>query len=189
MDNDTLMKRSQYSCELCSSTEDLSIYPVPPKTDDNADDSIVVCNTCLSQINGNTSMDINHWRCLTESMWNDNQAVQVMAWRLLTRLNSESWAQDALEMLYLDEETLHWAQAVNETSQNTNHKDCNGTSLAMGDTVVLIKDLNIKGSSMIAKRGTAVRKINLVRDNDKYIEGRVNGQQIVILTQFVKKSI
>jgi protein PhnA len=53
---------------------------------------------------------------------------------------------------------------------------------------VLIKDLPVKGSSMVAKRGTAVRSIRLVRDNAEQIEGRVNDQTIVILTQFVKKS-
>ena len=68
------------------------------------------------------------------------------------------------------------------------HKDANGAVLANGDTVVLIKDLPVKGSSMVAKRGTAVRSIRLVRDNAEQIEGRVNDQTIVILTQFVKKS-
>jgi len=48
--------------------------------------------------------------------------------------------------------------------------------------------LNVKGASFTAKRGTAVRKISLVPDNAAHIEGRVNGQQIVILTEFVKKS-
>ena len=60
--------------------------------------------------------------------------------------------------------------------------------LEAGDTVTIIKDLNVKGSSMVAKRGTAVRGISLVRDNAEHIEGRVDGQQIVILTKFVKKS-
>ena len=40
---------------------------------------------------------------------------------------------------------------------------------------------------MIAKRGTAVRRISLDMDNENHIEGRVDGQHIVILTQFVKK--
>ena len=55
------------------------------------------------------------------------------------------------------------------------------------DTVTLIKDLNVKGANFTAKRGTAVRGISLVADNAEQIEGRVNGQKIVILTQFVKK--
>ncbi len=189
MSNISLMKRSQSSCELCNAINGLTIYPVPPQSEENADDCIVACSTCLSQINNEKPMDNNHWRCLTESMWSEHQAIQVMAWRLLTRLSIETWAQDALEMLYLDEQTLSWAQAATEESHDTNHKDCNGVSLSTGDTVVLIKDLNVKGSSMVAKRGTAVRKINLVRDNEQHIEGRVNGQQIVILTQFVKKSV
>jgi protein PhnA len=45
----------------------------------------------------------------------------------------------------------------------------------------------VKGSSLTAKRGTAVRNISLVPDNPEHIEGRVEGQQIVILTKFVKK--
>ena len=53
---------------------------------------------------------------------------------------------------------------------------------------VLIKDLPVKGAGFTAKRGTAVRNISLVSDNARHIEGRVNGQRIVILTEFVKKS-
>lgn len=59
--------------------------------------------------------------------------------------------------------------------------------LAVGDNVVLIKDLPVKGAGFTAKRGTPVRGISLVLDNPDHIEGRVEGQRIVILTQFVKK--
>ena len=54
--------------------------------------------------------------------------------------------------------------------------------------MTLIKDLNVKGTTFTAKRGTSVRRISLVPDNAEHIEGKVNGQQIVILTKFVKKS-
>ena len=67
------------------------------------------------------------------------------------------------------------------------HKDANGAVLANGDTVVLIKDLPVKGAGFTAKRGTAVRSISLVHDNAGHIEGRVEGQRIVILTEFVKR--
>jgi protein PhnA len=60
--------------------------------------------------------------------------------------------------------------------------------LASGDSVTLIKDLEVKGAGFTAKRGTAVRTISLVQENPEHIEGRVNGQRIVILTKFVKKS-
>ena len=63
-----------------------------------------------------------------------------------------------------------------------------GVELQTGDNVVLIKDLDVKGSSLVAKRGTAVRGISLVLDNPEHIEGKVEGQRIVILTKFTKKS-
>jgi protein PhnA len=52
----------------------------------------------------------------------------------------------------------------------------------------LIKDLPVKGAGFTAKRGTPVRNISVVPDNAGHIEGRVNGQHIVILTEFVKKT-
>ena len=114
---------------------------------------------------------------------------------MLTRLRAEGWPQDLLDMLYLDENTLAWAQATDaekpgedESEHSGQHKDSNGVVLEAGDTVIIIKDLNVKGTSFTAKRGTAVRGISLVADNPEHIEGRVNGQQIVILTKFVKKS-
>jgi protein PhnA len=64
----------------------------------------------------------------------------------------------------------------------------NGVRLQAGDNVVLIKDLNVKGGGFTAKRGTAVRNISLDQNNPIYIEGKVNGQTIVIITEYVKKS-
>ena len=110
--------------------------------------------------------------------------MQVIAARMLKRLAGEGWAQDLLDQLYLDEETQAWADNVAAESQ---HKDSNGVTLNAGDTVVLIKDLPVKGGGFTAKRGTAVRGISLVQENPEHIEGRVEGQRIVILTQYVKK--
>ena len=134
---------------------------------------------------------VNHWRCLNDSMWSQVPAVQVMAWRMLNQLRSEGWAQDLLDMLYLDDQTMAWAQAGGaepSDEDGVKHLDSNGALLEAGDTVTLIKDLNVKGGGFTAKRGTAVRGISLVPDNAEQIEGRVSGQQIVILTKFVKKS-
>ena len=88
-------------------------------------------------------------------------------------------------MLYLDDETLAWAKS--SAIRDTGHKDSNGAKLEQGDNVVLIKDLPVKGAGFTAKRGTAVRGSSLVQDNPAHIEGRVVGQRIVILTEFVKK--
>lgn len=187
-----LRQRAQDKCELCSASEQLESYEVPPSSDGSAAQSVLVCSTCRDQIDTPAKIDMHHWRCLNDSMWSAEPAVQVMAWRMLDHLSkSEGWARDLLDMLYLDEETLAWAKAAgsdeDEDSQVV-HKDANGAVLASGDTVTLIKDLNVKGAGFTAKRGTAVRNISLVADNAEHIEGRVSGQQIVILTQFVKKS-
>ena len=65
--------------------------------------------------------------------------------------------------------------------------DANGAILQAGDSVVLIKDLKVKGSSLVAKQGTAVRRISLDHENAKFIEGKVGPTQIVIITDYVKK--
>lgn len=187
-----LRDRSGSICELCAGTSNLQIYKVVPASEE-ADKSLLVCGTCLEQIHDPAKMNANHWRCLNTSMWSTVPAVQVMAWRILNALRHEGWPQDLLDMLYLDEETLALAKAAMEeqdltADQQLIHKDSNGAVLAAGDTVVLIKDLDVRGGGFTAKRGTAVRGIALVDGNAEQIEGRVNGQQIVILTKFVKKS-
>jgi len=188
---DDLKKRSGNCCELCGSTTALSIYQVPPSKVGGVDDSILACEACISQINNPETMDSNHWRCLNDSMWSEHLPVKVMAWRMLNRLKGEGWSLDLLNMLYLTDEELSFAQALNdhlEEADKVVHKDSNGAVLSAGDNVVLIKDLKVKGSSMVAKQGTVVRKIALDPENAQYIEGKVYGQQIVILTQYVKKT-
>jgi len=185
-----LMARADSKCELCGATEKLSAYEIPAC----ADDAVLVCETCKGQIEAPDTVDVHHWRCLNDSMWSTESAVQIMAWRMLSRLSlaGEGWAQDQLDMLYLEEDILAKAQAdtgsLDDDSLDIKHIDSNGVLIEAGDTIVLIKDLNVKGTSFTAKRGTAVRNISLVQDNADQIEGRVNGQQIVILTKFVKKS-
>lgn len=187
----TLHERSDSKCELCSTTENLTVYEVPPESQGNADDSLLLCETCREQIENPDKTDANHWRCLNDSMWSQTPAVQVMAWRMLSRLKAEGWPQDLLDMLYLDDELLTWAQATGEgesAGDEIKHVDSNGAVLEAGDNVTLTKDLNVKGANFTAKRGTAVRGISLVADNAEHIEGKVEGQRIVILTKFVKKS-
>ena len=186
-----LQERSGSKCELCASANNLQVYEIPPKKIESIDTSILICETCKEQINDAGKVDTNHWRCLNDSMWSEIPAVQVMAWRMLNRLRAEGWPQDLLDMLYLDDDTLVWAKETGEDVSDEDkviHKDSNGAILQDGDTVVLTKDLNVKGAGFTAKRGTAVRNITLVDDNAEQIEGKVSGQHIVILTQFVKKS-
>ena len=109
---------------------------------------------------------------------------------MLDHLKNEGWPQDLLDMIYLEETDLKWAQStlLAEGEVALVHRDTNGVLLTAGDSVVLIKDLDVKGAGFTAKRGTPVRNITLVNENPEHIEGRVNGQQIVILTQYIKKS-
>jgi len=177
-------------CELCGADNNLSAYEVSP-SNGSADQHIYLCETCKTQIENPDQMDTNHWRCLNDSMWSTVPAVQVMAWRMLNRLKAEGWPQDLLDMLYLDEETMAWAQATDEGEDDEDkvkHVDSNGVELLAGDTVVLIKDLKVSGAGFTAKRGTAVRRISLVADDPTHIEGKVEGQQIYILTKYLKKT-
>ena len=122
-------------------------------------------------------------------MWSEKPAVKATVWRILKKLSAESWCQDLLDMFYLDEDTQQLIQITEEKSisDDEQHIDSNGVVLQSGDNVTIIKDLNVKGSSFTAKRGTTVRGISLDPNNYSYIEGKVNGQRIVILTQYVKK--
>ena len=187
----SLLERAGHACELCNSTSNLISYEVLGSDKSKEDVVIIACGTCADQLLEHEVIAVNHWRCLNESMWSEVPAVQVVAYRMLAKLSKEGWPQDLLDMLYLDEPLLAWAK--NEGVSNeakivaVKHVDSNGVELQTGDSVVLIKDLKVKGASFVAKRGTPVRNISLVHDNTAHIEGKINGQQIVILTQYVKK--
>lgn len=181
-----LEQRANGQCELCTTKAELDSYTVPPKNGDEIDVTIAVCPSCSAQIEDMNNLDANHWRCLNDTMWSEIPAVQVMAFKIFTALNVD-WSIDLRNMMYLDEAHLEWAQSESFDSSIV-HKDSNGQVLQSGDSVVLVQDLNVKGANFIAKRGTAVRRITLVRDNPEHIEGKVNDQHIVILTKFVKKT-
>lgn len=188
---DSLRERSDSTCELCSNPDNLSVFEIPQSPEQGLESSILICDTCRERIAAPEKTDANHWRCLNDSMWSTIPAIQVMAWRMLNRLKAEGWPQDLLDMMYMEDEVKEWAKAGMQEEKTENsvlHKDSNGAVIEAGDTVVLIKDLNVKGSSLVAKRGTAVRRVSLVHDNPEQIEGKVEGQQIVILTKFVKKA-
>lgn len=147
------------------------------------DDTVPLCAICREGVEG-TLEDGPHWQCLNEAIWSEDSATKVLAYRMLKGLRAP-WANEVLEIAYLTDEERDWAEALSDALE---HRDSNGALLAQGDNVVLIKDLPVKGAGFTAKRGTAVRGISLVADNSEHIEGRVEGQRIVILTKFVKKS-
>ncbi|WP_282017506.1 PhnA domain-containing protein [Salegentibacter mishustinae] len=186
-----LRERSDSTCELCSATDNLQVYSLENFPGETTDGSFISCQVCTEQLENFDKVEVNHWRCLNDSMWSTVPAVQVTAFQMLTKLKAEGWPQDLLDMMYMEEDLKAFAKSQLVSEENTTaeiiHKDSNGAVIEAGDTVVLIKDLNVKGSSLTAKRGTAVRRVSLVHDNAEQIEGKVEGQQIVILTKFVKK--
>lgn len=173
------------SCELCSSSSNLTAYEAP-----GTQAQAMVCETCRQQLENPSTIDSAHWRGLRDNIWSENPAVKVLAWRVLDRLSSESWAVELSEQLYLDDELLTVAKAGRfpETAEadSASARDSNGTALAAGDSVTLIKDLEVKGAGFTAKRGTLVKDIRLT-DDPALIEGRVNGTMIVLKTMFLKK--
>ncbi|MFD1315946.1 PhnA domain-containing protein [Namhaeicola litoreus] len=186
---DALLERSHNACELCGADQGLQTFLVPPKEENNLENSVLVCTVCAEQLHDEAKIDPAHWRCLNNSMWSEHESVKVLVWRMLRKLKNEGWPQGLLEMLYLDDETLTWAKALEKVNKDQIvHLDSNKAVLENGDQVVLIKDLDVKGANFNAKRGTVVKNIRLVSDNAEQIEGKINGQQIVILNKFVKKS-
>ncbi|MFT5846602.1 MAG: protein PhnA [Psychroserpens sp.] len=185
-----LGKRADSKCELCGRVEHLKVHTLAPIKDESLNKSLLACKICVSQIEDPEITDANHWRCLNDSMWSEHQAVQVAAWRMLSRLRKEGWPKDLLDMMYMEDEVLEFAKSTGEGEADPDkliHRDVNGVILQAGDSVVLIKDLKIKGSSQVAKQGTAVRNIRLDYENETFIEGKVGPTLTVIITEYVKK--
>jgi len=185
-----LATRSGNICELCSSTDDnLVAYAVPPKTDDSTNNQVVLCSNCYGKISEKDYTDSNHWRCIEGSIWSEVPAVQALSYKILGSI-TEDWAAETKATVALDESVIEWANAEAELAANVVvHKDSFGVVLETGDTVILTQNLNVKGANFIAPKGTTVRKIRLVPDNAEQIEGKIEGDTIVILTKYVRKSV
>lgn len=182
-----LKDRSNSTCEISGSDENLVVYLVEPKTEAIPENCILISKKLKDQIENPETMNPEDWRGLNDSMWNENLPVQIVSWRMLARLKNN----DLKDMMYFDDESLEWAKATGEDEDDEGkivHKDSNGNVLKDGDSVVLIKDLDVKGATFTAKRGAAVHNIKLVWDDANLIEGRVENQNIYILTQYVKKT-
>jgi protein PhnA len=187
---EALQKRSEGKCELCHSSAGVQLFEVQPQDTRTEENCIMLCAKCVAQIEKKEELDSNHWKVLTETMWSEVAGVSVVAWRMLNRLRNESWAADNLDMLYLDTERLSWAMATGDHESDSSvqlHKDAYGALLQNGDTVVLTKSLDVKGSAVNARLGTVVRNIRLVTDNTEQVEGKIEGQTIVILTKYLRK--
>ena len=182
---DELNHRANGACELCESPKGLVAIELNG-TPAGVDGHVVACGDCVGQIEGGHELKPTHWFCLQESIWSQEPAVQVAGYRMLKRLSGASWAEDLLQQVYLDEETLAWAESEDPEIEVLVIVDSNGAALADGDSVTLIRSLEVKGANFTAKRGTLVKNIRLTND-PTHIEGRVNGTSIYLKTCFLKK--
>jgi protein PhnA len=185
-----LLSRAGDRCELCGLTQSLRAHDVSSST--ARESAIVICSACAAQLSGRAALDPNHWRCLESAIWSEVPAVQAASFRLLERLRAESWAEDLLAQAYLADDVLAWARegGREETASDDERvvvKDSNGAALVDGDSVTLIKDLDVKGGGFTAKRGTLVKGIRLT-DDPRHVEGRIQGSVIVLRTEFLKKA-
>ncbi len=176
------MARSEV-CELCGSSEDVNELAVPQGVE-GEDGAVCVCVNCKTQIESG-ELDETHFNCLNDSMWSEVPAVKVMSALLLNKLGR----QDLLEMMYFEEAEQAWFdKALNAEANKVTFRDANGVELLAGDSIIILKDLDVKGAGFTAKRGTTVTRIALPNDMDDHVEGRVNGTKIYLKTEFIKKA-
>lgn len=170
-------------CELCSSEEGVVLVELPV-SDASEEQSIYLCANCNTQIESG-DLDETHFNCLNDSMWSEIPAAKIMSYILWNKLGR----QDMIEMMYLEEDELKLAeQAVNAEANKLVYRDANGVELKAGDSIVILKDLEVKGAGFTAKRGTTVTRIGLAPGDVGHVEGRVNGTKIFIKTEFIKKA-
>lgn len=183
--NTQLSNRAQGLCELCNTHSALHEYTVSPKTDDAIENQVAICNTCMQAIQTPQEQGA-YWRFLEGTIWNPEPSIQALSYRVLYSYKDEGWANDIINSVDLDENTIQWALSAFEIEET--HKDSFGNKLENGDNVVLTQALDVKGTNFSAPKGTVVKRIRLVADNTDQIEGKINDQTIVILTKYVKKA-
>lgn len=176
---DEIKNRSQGVCEICSSSDELQIYSIKDEMDFSAN----ICGICTKAANFEIENPA-YFECLQTAMWSEIPAVKIISYQILNALKSEAFAKELLEILYIEDELKEFAKEPNLASAPT--LDSNGIQLVAGDSVTIIKDLDVKGTGFVAKRGTLVKNI-ILTNNKEQIEGRVNGVRIVLLSKFLKK--
>ena len=104
-----LTRRARSCCELCGqSGAKLSIYelaPVPKEPE--FERCVFICESCSEQLENPKKIVPDYWRFLTETIWSEVPAVQILSARILDRLSrTETWAGDILDEAYLDEDVI-----------------------------------------------------------------------------------
>lgn len=101
-----LTRRAKSSCELCSEGDTkLHVYEFNKKIKDPVFENLLfICDSCVNEID-KKNLDANYWRFLMETVWNEEPIIQAQAVTTLRKLSeSEQWATDILDQIYLSEE-------------------------------------------------------------------------------------
>lgn len=133
---------------------------------------------------------------LSQSMWSERTPSKLFTWYLLSALTGIADATSLLNEIYLNEDEqsavdrflAKYSSSDSNAAANADEAksvDSNGAEIKEGDSVVLIKDLDVKGMRFTAKRGTLVNNIRLTA-NPEQVEGKVNGTVIVLLTKYLR---
>ncbi len=113
-----LSRRSGSACELCTTSGvPLAAYEVSPLSDEpDPDRCAFICEPCRDGFAARRIENPERWRCLTNTMWTDVVAAQVLIVRMLRRLADmdQRWASENLENLYLDPDVEAWANDPKE---------------------------------------------------------------------------
>jgi protein PhnA len=179
-----LNERCEGICELCTAQKATIAFAVSPYNNDEVEHEVAICNRCNQTMEDKTAH--NYWQCLAGSIWNPAPAVQALSYRMLYSIQEQEWASEIVASAAVEEWVVNWALSI--FNKAAVHVDSNGTALSNGDTVVLTQLLNVKGVNFMAPKGTVVKKIRLVPNEPGQIEGKINEQTIVILTQYVRKN-
>ena len=100
---------------------------------------------------------------------------------------SSPYTYEDRDMLVCPECAHEWTPGADSEVEEKVIRDANGNPLADGDTVTVVKDLKVKGSSNVVKVGTKVKNIRLV-DGDHDIDCKIDGfGQMGLKSEFVKK--
>jgi protein PhnA len=109
-----LARRAKSKCELTGAAGvALRPYEVPPvAVDPDLERTLLVSEACIEALENPERLKGREWQCLAETVWSEQAATQVVAWRMLSHLaKTEDWAREVIEEVFLDEEVEAWAKA------------------------------------------------------------------------------
>ncbi len=175
MNEKEIFNRADNKCELCESEKNISIYEVYKSDDNNG--YTLLCENCKNQIESQ-NYDENHFNCLNNTMWSEVPGIKILSYKIWQALGRS----DMADMMYLTDEEMAIANKKEEII-----KDASGNILKTGDSVSVIKDLEVKGAGRTIKRGTVVKNIRMC-DVEGHVSCKVSGiGQVYLKTEFLKK--